>query len=98
MFRGWQFFVFPFDATSICIARLADLTFTLPHIVEWDCMDDIFRIALENCLDHIDSYGQMSTYNAVKWNKIFTLLLTWVFPLHFFLKNKFSIYLPLRHF
>lgn len=75
VFNRWKLLSFPFDVSSECIARLAGLAYSLPHIVEWDCMDDIFRIAVQSYLNYIDTHGKIAAYNAEKWHKIMLSLL-----------------------
>ena len=76
MVQRWRLLVFPFDVASDCIARLAHLVYSLPHIVEWECMDNIFKTALQSCLNYIDEHGEMADYNAIKWRRVLISFLT----------------------
>lgn len=71
--------VLPFDVASDILSGIANLVYSLPHIVEWDYIDDIFMIAIKFCLTHIEERGEFSNDCISKWNKVlistFTLVL-----------------------
>lgn len=57
------------------MGKLADLIFSLPHIIEWTCLDDICIFSLEAYLTHTE-YGAVKEYtNTLHWRKFIQAML-----------------------
>ena len=55
--------------------ELADLIFSLPHVIEWECLDVICKAALEALLSHIYTGWVRDYANYLMWIKIVTAIL-----------------------
>ena len=68
--------VLPAAVATEILCRITDLVFSLPHIVEWDCIDDILLSAVTYFLSYTEEHGKFSDDCLLKWNKIFSCILT----------------------
>ncbi|KAI5117846.1 hypothetical protein M0805_008118 [Coniferiporia weirii] len=71
----WNPLALSVDLYTDCLVCLADLTDSLPHIVDWECVDDIYAHSFKSYVTVIQNSGDISDYNVIKWNRVFSVAL-----------------------
>ncbi|KAI5121785.1 hypothetical protein M0805_009777 [Coniferiporia weirii] len=69
----WRPPALSFDLYIDCLVGLADLTYSLPHIVDWECVDDIYSRAFECYVPVVHHDGAILDSNVLKWRKIYSV-------------------------
>ena len=52
------------------MSRIASLMYAMPHLLEWDCLDDIIKEALFNMYGHVFSGGVRDQKNMHRWGRL----------------------------
>lgn len=59
------------------MGRLASLMFALPHLLEWDCIDDIVKEAIFALGSHVFEGGIRDRRNERRWANLICAVFRW---------------------
>ena len=70
---------FPFGIYCALMSRLASLMYSMPHLLEWECVDDIVKASLESLIAHAPTGGLRTQKNIIRWGRLFREVFRYLF-------------------
>ena len=61
---------FPMGIYSVLMSRIASLMFAMPHLLEWECLDDIIREAMFSLCAYANDNGHRNQVNMHRWGRL----------------------------